>query len=185
MAQRKKKASKKGKRVKASRRGIKKTGNAPRNQYGCIGDQSRAAFEEWRGAFLEGYAEEKVIGGGCRRASISYPTFKKWYEADEEFAAQCDAIRTHVDDRLETNALERGTDGWQEPVFHQGNIVGFKQVFDNRLTTWLLERRRKKPYHIKTITDEGGALDQIGEMLRNQLAAMDDTVAKEGSDGDE
>jgi hypothetical protein len=48
-----------------------------------------------------------------------------WKDQDEEFAAELESAKAEAGDRLEEEARRRAVEGWEEPVFHQGQPAGW------------------------------------------------------------
>lgn len=58
---------------------------------------------------------------------------------DPEFAAAWDAALEEFRDTLEDTARARALDGWMEPVYQGGGLVGVKWCFSEQLLIRLLE----------------------------------------------
>lgn len=69
-----------------------------------------------------------------------YETFLRHRRKDEKFDRQCDDAMRVFRESLEWAAVERARDGWDEPVFQQGTMVGTKRKFDTQLLLTLLKR---------------------------------------------
>jgi len=64
--------------------------------------------------------------------------FRRWYRKDKMFKIQCDEAMEAAVDRFEEEAIRRAVDGVQEPVYHQGKIVGYKTRYSDDLLKEIL-----------------------------------------------
>ena len=147
-----------------------------RKMKGATGPIARENFLGWRDQFLAEYRKSYVQGIAAAKVGISTTTVLKWRKADPEFDAACQACYDGVTDKLEQGCSDRAINGTQKPVHYRGELVDTYTEYDNRLSSWMLERRRPEPYHIKSVLDSGGAVEQVGEALRAALGAMDTGV---------
>jgi transposase-like protein len=92
------------------------------------------------------YAAAAAAIGAHRRTII------KWPDRDEEFKRRWnDAIEDGAD-TLEQEAIRRGRDGVDRPVFYQGEIVGYTKEYSDYLLIRLLEARRSAIYRARNIS---------------------------------
>lgn len=98
----------------------------------------------------ETFLEALGAGWSVRHAAtLTTHAFQRWYElraADERFAeswAQAVEQGTQV---LEDEARRRAVDGWEEPVYQQGELAGTVRKYSDQLLTLLLRGRRPTMY---------------------------------------
>lgn len=112
----------------------------------------------WLAPFLAAVASGSTLSEAAHAAGVKPGTIYRLRKVDADFqAALADAEEESVD-ILEREARRRAVDGVSEPVFHQGEICGYKQVYSDSLLTTLLKGRRKDVFaDRKEITGKDGA----------------------------
>lgn len=86
----------------------------------------------------------------ARAAGVTLRTVKRQYETDPGFHEMAlDALEEWAD-CLEQEAHRRAVEGVEEPVFHQGEIVGFVTKYSDALLGKLLTGRRPEIFGNKT-----------------------------------
>jgi hypothetical protein len=75
--------------------------------------------------FLKKYAQLGTMADACRASRVGRRTVYDWVEADPVFAKLFDEAREDATDMLERECRVRGTVGVKEPVYYQGEIVGY------------------------------------------------------------
>lgn len=65
---------------------------------------------------------------------------------DAEFAAAWDEAMEQAADALEVEARRRALEGWDEPVFYQGEQTGLIRKFSDTLLIFLLKGARPEKY---------------------------------------
>jgi hypothetical protein len=110
------------------------------------------------------YAAAAAAIGAHRRTII------KWPVRDEEFAQRWnDAIEDGAD-TLEQDAIRRGCDGVERPVFYMGKVVGYTKEYSDYLLIKLLEAKRPAVYRARNISatpPESG--DGVLEIRRSEV----------------
>lgn len=71
-------------------------------------------------------------------------TVYKWREDDVEFAGRWDMIIEGLVDKAEAKLLELGADGYLEPVYFQGRVVGHVRKYDTAALIFFLKCNREK-----------------------------------------
>ena len=89
----------------------------------------------------------------------------------DEFREAWDAALDHGAEIIDANAIERATNGVAVPIFHQGEQVGERRVFNERLTMWMLQHR--KPGKYGGAKSGGHSAEEIerAEEIRADIAA--------------
>ena len=121
----------------------------------------RAISPKARERFLEALA----AGWAVRHAaSLTTYSFQRWYElreADEEFAAAWSEAIEQGTQRIEDEALRRAVDGWDEPVFQKGELVGHVRRYSDAILALLLRARRPETYREGAIVDMSTTVHQL------------------------
>jgi hypothetical protein len=92
------------------------------------------------GMFLEMLEQTASVRDACRAVSLSKTSAYRLYEQDAGFAAAWDRALAAIRPSLEETAYQRAVIGWEEPVFHAGQIVGVRRRFSDGLLRLLIER---------------------------------------------
>ena len=110
---------------------------------------------------------------------------------EPEFRAAVDAARLTGAERLEDVAIDRALDGWDEPVYQGGILVGHVRKHDNTLLVKMLGRFKPALYRerlgLEVSGPDGGPIpltiaDVKALVARNRLEATE-TPADVGSNG--
>jgi hypothetical protein len=75
-------------------------------------------------AFLAAYADTGNITAAARAAGISRTNHYTWMKADEAYVEAFSDADQQATDLLETEARRRAAHGVDEPVIHQGQMMG-------------------------------------------------------------
>lgn len=98
-----------------------------------------ARRRDWKSTVLREYAACGNVTKACKRANVDPKLFYKARREDEEFAeAFALAHRAATDKALEA-VWEIGVEGTREPIFWQGEIVGYIRRRDWKAAKYLLE----------------------------------------------
>ncbi len=118
--------------------------------------KNRSSFYQKK--FLEnliksaGRVEEAALATG-----ISRRTVYKWLERSEEFKEKYEDTRITVCERVERALDTRGVDGWDEPVYYQGEVCGYVRKFSDTLLLARAKALMPEKYRERhEITGEGG-----------------------------
>ena len=83
-------------------------------------------------------------------AGLTTHAFQRWYELraeDEEFAESWAQAVEQGTQRIEDEILRRGVEGWEEPVFQKGELVGHIRRHSDQMLQLLHRIRRPALYH--------------------------------------
>jgi hypothetical protein len=64
----------------------------------------------------------------------------------ESFRDAWDQALDHGAEIIDANAIDRATNGVAVPIFHAGEQVGERRVYNERLTMWMLQHRKPRKY---------------------------------------
>ncbi len=70
----------------------------------------------------------------------------QWARKDAKFRQQLVLASEEAADRLEAAAIERGVDGWEEPVYQRGELVGSVRKYSDTLLAMLLKGAKPAKY---------------------------------------
>jgi hypothetical protein len=116
----------------------------------------------WRIRWLCAYAMSASKAMAYRDARIGHSTADYHLNNDPDFAAQADSAREYAIDLLHTRSMQRCIEGDIEPVYWQGEIVGYIRKFDSRLQIEML--RAYRPDRFKT-PGTGPTIDARGSVF--------------------
>jgi hypothetical protein len=109
--------------------------------------RARAAMR-WRPRFLKTLAMSFNWTDALRAAHVCFNTVRAHERNDPEFAAQLKAAEQEGAELLHSVCLKSAIEGNVEPVFFQGQIVGYIRKYDSRMQIELL--RAHMPNLFKT-----------------------------------
>ena len=81
--------------------------------------QERLSLERRR-LFLRAFASRGIVLDGCKAAGVSRKAVRHWRETSEWFSELYDMAMEEAADRIESEAIRRAVDGYDEPVIYQG-----------------------------------------------------------------
>ena len=133
---------------------------------------------KWEKAFLAILAESGNVTKACLAAQIARSVVYAHRDEDERFKALWDEALAEAGDALELEARRRAVDGWDEPVFQKGELVGTIRKYSDTLLLAML--RAKKPEYREKVLNEhtgkdGGPIDwrQVVEQARRSNEEVD------------
>lgn len=93
-------------------------------------------------AFLRALSELGSVRDACALVGLSKTSAYRLRTLSSAFAEAWDKALEMVAPILEQAAFERGVEGWDEPVFYLGEIVGYKKRYSDHALRLLLQRQR-------------------------------------------
>lgn len=122
--------------------------------------------------FLTELRKSGNVSAAARAAGISRSHVHQLRDADQAFRLQWDDALEESYDALEAEARRRGHDGFEEPVFYEGERVATIRRYSDTLLGRLLEANRAK--FRKTSVEVSGP---DGKPLEGSIDAVADKVA--------
>ncbi len=130
--------------------------------------------------FLAALGEVCTVKAAAPKVGLGVSTIFAWLNEDPEFAAAYDRVRGHeVVDTIETEMARRGIEGWDEPVFYKGEVVGAVKKYSDACLIVLAKGAAPEKYKERVEhTGEGGGpirtvnIHVVSEQARQQLAAI-------------
>ena len=101
---------------------------------------------EKRAQFLSLLAECGNVTRAADEAGLSRVYLYQMRRDDEAFAAEWETAADIGAKRLEDEARRRAVDGWQDPVWHQGQQVGTVRKYSDTLLICLLKAHHPEKY---------------------------------------
>lgn len=132
-------------------------------------------------AFGRALADTGSYGQAAARVGISMTSVQRLRRRSPEFQALCDRALTEGGPTPEEAARQRAIEGWEEPVFQGGKLVGHRRRWSDALLRDMLKRpaaavpaspapavptRRERWQRPKT-------LDEVRESILTKLEAFD------------
>jgi hypothetical protein len=125
---------------------------------------------------LEGLRQGWSIARSASYAGVSRIVAVKWRHDDPDFAAAWfDAVEAGTD-LLEDEARDRAVNGYAEPVFFQGELVGERRVVSDQLMALMLKGRRPSVYGDRVVAAEGEPLSPTRDGLAKRRALASDAA---------
>lgn len=142
--------------------------------------------EQRKQKFLRALAECGVITDAAKVAGVERKTVYRWREQDPDFAKAWDEAEQEAADKLEREAIRRAVEGVEEPVFHQGKIVGYVRKYSDTLLIFLLkgykpERYKERQAH--ELSGPGGGPIPIDDVRAALQRKLDELAARVGGAG--
>lgn len=109
--------------------------------------------------YLAGFAADCTLTTGCRAGLVSPNTVYQWREMDDEFVIRENELRIQLADRLEGEAIRRGYEGWDRPVYQGGSLVGYERVYSDSLLKLMLSA--VKPEKFRENLHVSGMVEQV------------------------
>jgi len=105
----------------------------------------------------------KETGGNITRAAecvgITRQTHYDWLESDPEYVEEFKKAEQEAADRLEEEARRRAVEGWEEPVFHKGKVVGAVRKYSDALLIFLLKGAKPEKYKERVANEHSGKVE--------------------------
>ena len=105
--------------------------------------------------FLINLAEHGNVSYACRVTGAKRTAIYKRARTDEAFAKAFEEAKEIGWNGLEDDTLELAREGYEEPVFHQGEIVGTKQKYSPALNIFLLKAHNPERYRERVDIEHG------------------------------
>lgn len=140
-------------------------------------------------AFLEALKTSGCVSDACRHVGLSTTSARRAYKRMPDFARSWDLMLSYAEPLLVRAAFERAVTGWDEPVFHNGKLVGHRRRWSDSLLRTLLQReQRAGETAAREIEHDGGRgastvpimpIEEVEAILMRRLAAVERRLARE------
>ena len=118
-------------------------------------------------AFLDALSTTGSVTAACEVARIGRQSAYDWRRDDAAFAAAWAEAQVLGTDALEDEATRRATVGVEEPIFHQGVVVGHVRRHSDALLMFLLKAR--DPERFKERTSSEHRIEDLRSRPREDL----------------
>ena len=132
-------------------------------------------------AFLVAFARVGVVSECTKIAGVRRQTHYEWLANDPDYAqAFKDADETHTE-RMELEADRRAIEGWEEPVYQGGVMVGTKLKFSDTLLIFRLKAKAPEKYRERfEVSSKDAELDaQLDDEVNRLVAVRQNTLGSE------
>lgn len=123
-----------------------------------------------REKFIAVLAEQCNVSEAARAAGIGRTTAYEWRESDPTFAALWDEAEQVAADKLEREAWRRAHDGFEEPVYYQGDVVGTITKYSDRMLEILLKGHRPEKFVDRIKAEHSGSVPVTFNFIRQDEA---------------
>jgi hypothetical protein len=106
----------------------------------------RKGTPDWAPLFLIEFRIRANVTDACRAASVDRSTVYQRLGGDPDFAAQFAEAGEISADGVEREIYRRAVEGWEEPVFYQGEQVATMTRYDSGLLLALARARRPEKW---------------------------------------
>lgn len=134
--------------------------------------------QEKKEAFLEFLSSTGNITQAAQHAGVSRRTVYDHKAADPDFEKAWDAAEQLGLDAMEDEVTRRGVEGWDEPVWYQGEQCGVVRKFSDTLLMYRLNGGRPEKYRQRVSTEltgkNGGPIQtrNVDDLTDEQLIAI-------------
>lgn len=123
-------------------------------------DRATKFDDDRRSIFLEHLSKTGRWYESAKAADISYQCVRDTMAGDDYFTELTKLAEGEYKNMLHAEAQRRAVEGTEEPVFYEGEIVGHKLKFSDRLLEIMLKRH--DPAFRDNLTVSGGIDIQVG-----------------------
>lgn len=143
----------KGHKVTAQERDEIRKVNARKKMFVWVDDHK--IIERGRRKFLIAYAVHGTISAACKAAGISNSQYYHWKKAaegpepselDKKFLEAFREAEEIAFDSMEEACRVRAVEGVDEPVYQQGELVGYKRNYSDSLLMFRMKAKRPHQY---------------------------------------
>ena len=124
----------------------------------------------WWDAFFDAFLETRDGPRAAALIGVPFNTVHSAKTRNPEFAKRWEDVwKTSVYD-LESSAMSRAINGWDEPLHFKGEIFAYKRVYSPALTIFMLKANMPDRYHLERQVADASAEEQA-RMMRQFLVA--------------
>lgn len=123
-----------------------------------------------RAKFLEILGTCANVTKACELANLSRPTVYDWKRNDPEFATEWEEALALGIEACEAEAFRRAFDGYEEPVYQGGRLVGVVRKYSDSLAQFMLRAHAPEKYRDRSDIHLHGKL-AVSNMSEAELEA--------------
>lgn len=113
----------------------------------------------WARAFLCELERTGLRATAAAFAGVTTQRVSKYASQCVEFADALASAEERFMDTLEAEAVRRARDGYEDPVYQGGALVGYKRVYSDSLMSQLLKGRRRQVFGDKSEVKHTGGVE--------------------------
>ena len=121
--------------------------------------------------FLRALGDHGRYAEAAAAAGLSATSVRNFRRRSPQFQALCDKALVAGGTTVEEAAYVRAVEGWEEPVLHNGQVVGYRRRFSDVLAKTLLERDRPAPA-AKRRGQEYASDEEVTRLLIERLGKL-------------
>lgn len=125
-----------------------------------------------RAVFLHALKETSSVREACRYSGMSSTSAYRVKKRLPEFSDAWDQVLAYNAPALEKAAFSRAVDGWMEPVWHGGKMVGERWVFSEGLLKLLLTREDRRAEKRPEVPLDYSTPEETDAAIKSILATM-------------
>jgi hypothetical protein len=108
---------------------------------------------ELREKFLSVLRQTGNVGVAAETINVYRTTPYQWKRKDPAFAKQWDEALDAAADIVEAEVRRRAVEGFEEPVFYKGEVVGYVTRYSDRMLELLMKALKPEKFREKAIPD--------------------------------
>lgn len=108
------------------------------------------------GEFLELLASNGNVTISAQALNLDRRKLYRLRDEQPDFRDAWDSAMAEAADHLEAEARRRAVEGWHEPVFYQGDEVGYVRRFSDTLLIFLMKGANPEKYRDRSSTELSG-----------------------------
>ena len=123
-------------------------------------------------AFLAAYSEIGVVTHAADAAQVDRKMHWHWMQSDPNYPEKFALAKEEACDVLEREARRRAVDGWDEPVYQGGVLVGHKRRYSDVMLAMMLNGNMPEKYARHKVEHSGpggGALKTENTLIQVYL----------------
>lgn len=113
----------------------------PRRGVGISGRLTPQITEARKRAFLAALSQSGIVSTSCEIAGLNLSTVYRYRQEEPAFADEWANALTRAAGLLESEARRRAVEGYEEPVYQQGHLVGYVRKYSDSLLNQMLKAR--------------------------------------------
>ena len=90
--------------------------------------------------FLQAFKVQGTVSKASKAANVARQSHYRWMATDVAYSAEFKALRYTICQQIDDSLTDRLANGWDEPVYQGGKLVGHKRKYDNAAAIAYLDR---------------------------------------------
>ena len=106
---------------------------------------------------IEAYAEYGTIGKAAEMSGVSYETIRKARIENPQFDESMEVAWKRYGDLVADEVRRRAVEGWEEPVFQRGELIGHVRKYSDRMLE-LMAKRTNTEFKERVAVEQKGTV---------------------------